>query len=65
MIGSGAHDEFQISNHSWAGFFLPTGGTKPPPTGSGKPDWFDRLPEKNRPNSKSKPKTHIQPVPIG
>ena len=27
-------------------FFLPTGGTKPPPTGSGKPDRFDRLPEK-------------------
>ena len=26
--------------------FLPTGGTKPPPTGSGKPDRFDRLPEK-------------------
>jgi len=48
-----------------AGFFLPTGGTKPPPTGSSKPDRFDRLPEKNRPNSKSKPKTHVQPVPIG
>ena len=26
--------------------FLPTSGTKPPPTGSGKPDRFDRLPEK-------------------
>ena len=45
--------------------FLPTSGTKPPPTGSGKPDRFDRLPEKNRPNSKSKPKTHVQPVLIG
>jgi hypothetical protein len=28
------------------GFFLPTGQTKPPPTGSGKPDRFDRLPKK-------------------
>ena len=27
--------------------FLPTGLTKPPPSGSGKPDRFDRLPEKN------------------
>ena len=25
---------------------LLTGGTKPPPTGSGKPDRFDRLPKK-------------------
>ena len=29
-----------------SGFFLPTGGLKPPPTGSGLPDRFDRLPEK-------------------
>ena len=26
-----------------SGFFLPTGGLKPPPTGSGLPDRFDRL----------------------
>ena len=28
-----------------AGFFLPTDPTKPPPSGSGKPDRFDRLPK--------------------
>ena len=26
-----------------SGFFLPTGGLKPPPTGIGLPDRFDRL----------------------
>ena len=31
---------------SHQGFFLPTGGTKSPPTGYGIPDRFDRLPEK-------------------
>ena len=58
-------DYFHVKIQLWIRVFLPTGGTKPPLTGSGKPDRFDRLPEKNRPNSKSKPKTHVQPVPIG
>ena len=29
-----------------AGFFLPTFLMEPPPSDSGKPDWFDRLPVK-------------------
>ena len=47
---------------SGARFFLPTGRLKPPAFGSGKPDQFDRLLEKNQRNSNSKPKMTVQPV---
>ena len=47
--------ERSVSNVFQPGFFLPTGPTKPLPSGSGKPDRFERLP-KNRSNSNFKPK---------